>query len=68
MVSIESGTIEFDEKLLDLFDASEGAYSVVTPAEDDKGHITTAGAEDRIIRSFFGESNIHVGPKKLLFV
>jgi hypothetical protein len=65
MVTIEDGTQEFDKVLLELFDATEGAYSVVTGAESDKGHITTAGAEDKIIRNFFGEENLHVGAKKL---
>ena len=65
MSELEDGAHEFDKGLLQIFDAVEGAYSIVTEAEADKGHITTTGPEAKIIRSFFGDGEIHIGAKKL---
>ena len=61
---IDYNSYVFDDDLLDLFDATEGAYSVVTKQEASHSQITITGPETDIIVSHFGKENIHIGPKR----
>lgn len=58
-------TREFDNKLLNYFNAEQGAYSLVTERESEKdSQITLAGREKIIALEHFGEENILKGSAK----